>query len=417
VVAALSTLDVPAVQRRTVAVLAGAQVFGGVGVAVGATVGSLLAAELSTDALAGLAASASVIGAALLAVPLARVMDAHGRRAGLVLAHVLGAVGAVVVVAATFAPSFGAALLGMVLLGSGTAANLQARYAATDLAAGPARGTALSMVVWATTIGAVLGPNLAEPVRALGARAGLPPLAGPFVLAAVCFGLAATTLGVLLRPDPLRLARALRDGVAPASRPRGSVRGALRLIRRTPAALLGLAAMAVGHAVMVGVMSMTPIHLHHGGASLGVVGVVISLHIAGMYAAAPLVGVAADRWGRRPVVVVGAVFLLGGLVIAGTAAAADAGRLAAGLFLLGLGYSCLLIAGSTLLTEAVPVDAGPAVQGTADTVMSAAGATAGLLAGLAVGFGSYAVLAAAAALLVLPLAVATLRGPRASLQA
>jgi MFS family permease len=408
-VTAPSTVDVHSVQRRTVAVLAGTQVLGGVGVAIGVAVGTLLAAALSTEALAGLAASASVVGAAVLAVPVSRVMDVRGRRAGLALAYVAGALGAVVVVLSALAQSFVGALVGMVLFGGATTANLQARYAATDLAEGARRGTALSVVVWATTVGAVLGPNLAGPVGTLGERYGVPPLAGPFVVSAAVFALAAGTLAALLRPDPLRLARARREEISPAARPRGSFGSALRTIRATPAALLGLAAIAVGHAVMVAVMSMTPLHLHHGGASLEVIGLVISVHIAGMYAAAPLVGMAADRFGRRAVIAAGALLLLLALAVCGTAPHDAATHLGVGLAVLGLGYSCTLIAGSTLLTEATPPDRRPTVQGAADFVMGTAGASAALLAGVVVGYGSYPVLTSAAVVLVVPLAVATLR--------
>jgi MFS family permease len=414
-VTALSTVDVHSVQRRTVAILAGTQVLGGVGVAIGVAVGALLAAELSTAALAGLAASASVVGAAVLAVPVSRVMDVAGRRAGLVLGYSAGAAGALVVVLSALAQSLPGVLAGMVLFGGATAANLQARYAATDLAEDARRGTALSVVVWATTVGAVLGPNLAGPVGTLGERYGVPPLAGPFLVSTAVFALAAGSLAALLRPDPLRLARARRHRISPAGRPRGAFRAALRTLRATPAALLGLAAITVGHAVMVAVMSMTPLHLHHGGASLEVIGLVISVHIAGMYAGAPLVGMAADRFGRRAVIAAGALLLLLALVLCGTAPHHAATHLGAGLTVLGLGYSCTLIAGSTLITEATPPDGRPAVQGAADFVMGAAGATAGLLAGVVVGYGSYPALAAGAAVLVVPLAVATLRRGRASL--
>jgi MFS family permease len=350
-----------------------------------------------------------VVGAAVLAVPVSRVMDVRGRRAGLALAYVAGALGAVVVVLSALAQSFVGALVGMVLFGGATTANLQARYAATDLAEGARRGTALSVVVWATTVGAVLGPNLAGPVGTLAERYGVPPLAGPFVVSAAVFALAAGTLAALLRPDTLRLARARREEISPAVRPRGSFGSALRTIRATPAALLGLAAIAVGHAVMVAVMSMTPLHLHHGGASLEVIGLVISVHIAGMYAAAPLVGMAADRFGRRAVIAAGALLLLLALAVCGTAPHDAATHLGVGLAVLGLGYSCTLIAGSTLLTEATPPDRRPTVQGAADFVMGTAGASAALLAGVVVGYGSYPVLTSAAVVLVVPLAVATLR--------
>jgi MFS family permease len=411
-----STVDVTAVQRRTVAVLAVVQVLGGIGVSVGVAVGALLGAELGNDALAGLAASASVVGAAALAVPVSKVMDVRGRGVGLAVAYAVGAVGAVVVVVAAVVHSFAAAMAGMLLVGAASAANLQGRYVATDLADTRTRGTSLSVVVWAATVGAVLGPNLTDPTGVLAQRGGLPALAGPFVLTAVAFAAASVAVWALLRPDPLRLARSLRDGVEPAPRARGSVRLALQAIEGRRSARLGLGAIAVGYAVMVGVMAMTPIHLHHGGASLTVIGMVISVHILGMYVAAPLVGIAADRLGRRPVLLAGAALLLVALAVCGTATHHDAVQLGVGLTLLGLGFSCTLVAGSTMLSEATPLDIRPAVQGTADLLMGAAGAVAALLAGLVTDLGSFGVLAAVGALLVVPLAVATLRSPRASLQ-
>jgi MFS family permease len=398
------------VQRRTLALLVGTQVLGGVGVAIGVAVGTLLAADLAgTDSLAGLAASAAVIGAALLAIPVSRVMDRHGRRSGLVLAYAAGALGAAVIVLAGLVGSFPLGLAGMVLFGGATAGNLQARYAAVDLADPERRGTALSIVVWATTIGAVLGPNLAEPAGAVALRLGVPSLAGPFLLSLGVFGVSAALIGVLLRPDPLLTARAARGEDLTVRRPRISLRSSLRTVRSAPTALLGLGAVAVGHAVMVAVMTMTPVHMQHGGATLQVVGVVISAHIAGMFALSPLVGVLSDRVGRRPVILLGCLLQLAACTVAGTAGEHDSVRLGIGLTLLGLGWSCTLVAGSTLLTESVPVDARPSAQGAADFVMNLAGAFASLVAGAVVGLAGYPLLALIAAIAVLPLVAAALR--------
>src|SRR5215210_8939711 len=157
-------------QRRVVRVLAAAQIFGGVGVAAGAAVGALLAADLSSDEFSGLASAASVVGAALIAIPVSRVMDRHGRRPGLLLAYAIGLVGALTIVAGASLGWFPLALLGLVLTGGGTTATLQSRYAATDLASPARRGRSLSTVVWATTLGSVLGPNLASPMGRVAER-------------------------------------------------------------------------------------------------------------------------------------------------------------------------------------------------------------------------------------------------------
>jgi len=409
---AAPTVDtaVRAAQRRTLTLLVGTQVLGGVGVAIGVAVGTLLAAALAgTDSLAGLAATSAVVGTALIAIPVSRVMDRHGRRPGLMLAYGTGALGAAVIVLAGVLGSFPLGLVGMVLFGGASAGNLQARYAAIDLATAERRGTALSTVVWATTVGAVLGPNLADPAGRLAERTGLSPLSGPFLLSLAVFGASVLLLGALLRPDPLLLARAARGDDLTVRRQRTSLRAALRTVAAHPSALLGLGAIAVGHAVMVGMMTMTPVHMEHGGATLRIIGLVISVHIAGMYALSPLVGLLADRLGRRPVILAGCGLLLAACAIAGTASEHGSAQLGVGLTVLGLGWSCTLVAGSTLLTESVPVDARPSVQGASDFVMNLAGAAASVVAGVVVGVFGFGWLGLLAGLAVLPLVGAALR--------
>jgi MFS family permease len=409
-------IAVAEIHQRVVRVLAAAQVLGGIGVAAGSAVGALLAADLASESLSGVAAASSVIGAALIAIPVTRVMNEQGRRPGLLLAYAIGILGALLVVTGASIDVFPLALLGLVLAGGGTTATLQSRYAATDLASPDRRGRSLSTVVWATTVGSVLGPNLADPMGNIADRVNLPRLAGPYLLTVVVFALAAALIAVLLRPDPLLIARdeeAARTGQIASGPPaRGSMREALQLIISNPLALLGLASVVVGHMVMVAVMSMTPVHLQHSEATLKIIGLVISGHITGMYVASPLVGMASDRYGRRPVILAGGTILLASFIIAGTATGHESVQLGIGLALLGLGWSCTLIAGSTLLTESVPIPTRPNVQGTADLIMGIAGASAGLLSGVVVGLGSYAMLNLIATALVLPLMAYTLRPRR-----
>jgi MFS family permease len=405
----------PAVHRRVLRVLAVAQIFGGIGVATGAAVGALLAADLSSDAFSGVASASGVIGAAIIALPVARLMAVQGRRPGLLLAYAIGIIGALLVVAGATLRFFPLALLGLIMAGGGTTATLQSRYAATDLADPRHRGRSLATVVWATTIGSVLGPNLADPMGDVAEWVGIPRLAGPYLLTVAVYALSAALVALLLRPDPLIVARAIEDETrtdASAPRLRLTMRQGLDVITSRPAALLGLTAMALGHAVMVAVMSMTPVHLRHSDASLRVIGLVISVHITGMYVASPLVGMAADRYGRRPVIVLGTLILLSAFAFAGLASGHEARQLGIGLTLLGLGWSCTMIAGSTLLTESVPLEVRPSVQGTADLLMGIAGAGAGLLSGVVVGFGSYALLNVITAMLIVALLGWTLRSLR-----
>lgn len=398
------------VQQRTLLVLSGSQILGGVGLAIGIAVGSLLAAEIAgTPAVAGLASTMSVLGAALLAVPVSRVMARSGRRTGLVVGYLTAVAGAGIVVLAAAAGSLTLMLAGMFLFGAGTTAGFQARFAATDLALPQRRGQALSLVVWATTIGAVLGPNLSEPAGSLAESLGLARLSGPFLISAVIFALAALVPAALLRPDPLLLARELTTDPADPVAERLSVRRALAAIVSTPDGRLGLLAVVASHSVMVAVMVLSPIHLGHGGATLTVIGVVISVHIAGMYALSPVVGWLADRLGRRRTVLIGAVVLAVALVVAGTAPAARPAQVGVGLFLLGLGWSFGLISGSTLVTESVAPGIRPQAQGASDLTMGLCAAAAGALAGPILDLGGYGGLNLVAGLIVVPLFLVALR--------
>ncbi|MET7469533.1 MFS transporter [Micromonospora sp. NPDC005686] len=410
--------DVARVQRRTVRLLFLTQIIGGIGVTIGISVGALLAARVAGTALAGLAQSAGVVGAALLAIPVTRLMAARGRRPGLVLAYTVGAVGGVLVVVAAVTGAVPLLFVGMLLFGGGTAANLQARYTAVDLAEPHRRGRQLSMVVWATTIGAVAAPNFAALADDTTRGWGLPALSGPFAFSAVAFTLAAVVILVLLRPDPLLTARRLAAAEpapdsAPAVARRGGMAAAWRTVRRRPAARLGIAAVAVGHLVMVAVMSMTPVHLgewHSDEDVLPVVGLVLSLHIAGMYALSPVVGWLTDRFGRRPVILGGVALLLAACAVSGTAGHHTA-LLSVGLTLLGLGWSGTMVAGSTLLSESVPTADRPGVQGLSDLLMGLAGAGAAAASGFVMRAVGYPTLTLLAAIAVVPLVALALRRP------
>ncbi len=400
--------ELAALQRRTVTTLAGSQILGGVGVASGLAVAAILAEQLlGSPTWAGLASTAQVLGAALMTVPTARVMAAAGRRSGLVLGYGVGSLGAGLAVLATVWASFPLLVLGAGLFGAATTSNTQARYAAADLAPAKRRGRALSVVVWATTVGAVAGPNLLGVAGDLAQAVALPRLAGPFGVSLAGFVLAGALLGVRLRPDPLLVARRLdrdagRDTVA-----HGSVRRGCAVILARPAALLGAAAVALGHTVMVAVMVMTPLQMHHGGADLELVGVVISVHILGMYAFSPLTGLLADRLGPVPLIRIGVLLFGAAALLAGRAPTGWSAPLTAGLFLLGLGWSCTFVAGSTLLASSVPVGERPGVQGAGDLAMGVAAALGGAGAGVVVGHGGYGWLCGLAGALAAVLAALT----------
>ncbi|WP_394435012.1 MFS transporter [Streptomyces sp. SGAir0957] len=390
-------------QRRTQRVLVASQILGGLGTATGIALAAVLAKKVSGDeALSGLASTASVAGTAVLSMPLAALMNARGRRAGLVLAYVVGALGAALTVLAAGVGNFPLLLIGLAGFGAASSANLQARYAAADLAAPDRRARAISTVVWATTIGAVLGPNIAAPAGRSVAGLGIPAEAGPFVWAAGVFLAAAGLVQLTLRPDPLLTARAL----APAeerTREARSLRAGFAAVSASPRARLALVTVAVSHTAMVSVMSMTPVDLEHHGAGIELIGLVISGHIAGMYAFSPVMGRLADRYGRLTVIGLAVGLLACAALLAGTAGGGHA-QSAAGLFVLGLGWSAGLVAGSALLTDSVPGAARAAAQGLSDLTTSLSAGIGGATAGLVVATASYAWLNLAAACLLLPLA-------------
>ncbi|MFC6236582.1 MFS transporter [Longivirga aurantiaca] len=396
-----SVADVAAIQQRTVRSLSAAAVAGGIAVAGSIPAGALIAASLADEAVAGLAQTTGVIGAAALALPLARIALSRGRRAALSLGYGLGALGAVFVVVAGATRSLPLVFLGSFFVGVASAASLQARYAATDLAVPSHRARALAIVVWAGTVGAVLGPNLLEMSGRAAVELGLPQLTGPYLVAALMFGASVVVLQLFMRPDPYLLSRSLAAEASGVQLPKASLRDGLQHLRRHRRAVLGVTSVSLGHVVMVMVMVMTPVHMAHVDVSLNLIGLVISVHVLGMYAFSPAVGWLVDRYGRVPMILVGAAILLVSCVVCGLAPSDAVPVLAVGLFLLGLGWSFTLIAGSTLVSDDVEENERPSVQGLSDLCMNLAAAVGGAIAGFIVAGSSYAVLCAVAVVPVL----------------
>jgi len=389
------------VHRRTVAALVAGQILGGLGFGATVSMGSLLFAELSgTPALSGMASTMSTLGAAAAAIPLARIAQRSGRRLSLSTGATLAAIGAALTVVAAGLPSLPLLFVGIALIGMGNAANLQARFAATDLALPAHRGRDLSVVVWSTTIGAVVGPNLLESGERLGVAIGLPHLSGPFVLTLATQLIAVVVYLVFLRPDPLVLATRLQL----AAVAKGAV-AAVELPRRFY--VFAVIAVSASHATMVAIMAMTPVHLTEHGASLTLVGITISLHVAGMFALSPVFGIVADRLGRVQTVLIGQVLLALGLV-ATALGADDHFWVTVGLALVGLGWSAATIAGSALVTESTPLAVRTRNQGRNDLVMSLAGAGGGALAGPVLALSGYAGLSLAGGVLVAIVVVASI---------
>ncbi|MVZ91648.1 MFS transporter [Microbacter sp. ANSKLAB05] len=395
-------------QRRILTVLVLAQLLAGAGLAAGITVGALLAEDLlGGPGLSGLPSALFTGGSALAAIAVGKLSQARGRRPGLAAGFAVGALGAVGIVAATALESLPLLFASFVIYGSGTATNLQARYAGADLATDATRARSLSYVLLGTTAGAVAGPNLVGPTGGVAEAVGLAPLAGPFLLAAAAYGGAALVISLLLRPDPLLEARRMEIAAAEAAltSSSSSLSSSPPSSSPSPAAaaadgaeqpavapaptriwtadvITGVVVMALTQFVMVGLMTMTPVHMRAHDHTVTVVGVVISLHVAAMFLPAPLSGLLVDKFGTRAVAVSAGLVLLASGGLAATAPPQSTPLVALALILLGLGWSLGLVAGTTVLTTSVPTTVRASVQGQADVAVALSGAAGGLLSGL-----------------------------------
>lgn len=402
-----------ALQRRTMRVLFLAQLLSGAGLSAGVAVGGLLGEDMmGSKGLSGLPAALFTLGGAVAAWLVGRWSHLSGRRVGLAAGYAVGAAGGAGVVLAAALDSVPLLLLSLLIYGSGVSTNLQARYAGADLAHPDGRGRAVSAVLVATTLGAVLGPNLVDVTGRFATSVGNRALAGPFMLAAVAYGGAALVIFLRLRPDPLLTARewaartALMDPEPSAMAAPGERRS------------LGLASatMVLTQFVMLAVMTMTPTHMRDHQHGLSATGLVISIHIAAMFLPSPLTGKLVDQYGRRPIIAAGALTLGAAGVVAALAPSDSVVWIAVALGLLGLGWNLGLVAGTALLTDSVPLNGRARVQGRVDVAVSLAGAGGGLGSGLVLTASSFATLSLVSGvvgLAILPLLLAGWRGPSA----
>ena len=390
-------------QRKTLKTLTAAQIGAGVGTAGTVAAGSLLVASITgSEELAGLAQTFSVLGAAALAIPLARLTSSGGRRRALSVGYAAGVVGSIFAILGGVNSNIYLMLTGSFLVGSASASAYQARFAAIDLVEEAHRAKQLSYVVWGSTVGAVTGPNLMSPAGDLAEKLNLPRLTGPYLISAFTLTFAALLIYMFLKPDPYLTA--LGEGKSYAAGKK-HVKEALSHIWHKPIALFAILAIAIGHVAMVSVMVMTPVHMAHVDVSLRIIGLVISVHVIGMYAFSPIVGSFSDRVGKVKTIQIGLGILLLSCLVSGTAAADDVSRLGLGLFLLGLGWSFTLIAGSALLSSSVDSTLKTSSQGASDLVMNLAGAGGGAIAGVVISSLNYGWLCAFASIPVITLAL------------
>lgn len=397
-------MEIVTQQRKVIRTLSAAQVLNGVGTSGTVAAGSLLVASISkSESLAGLAQTTTVLGAAIMALPLAKLTQKGGRRLSLMSGYSIGVIGAVLAILGGTHKILFLMLTGAFMVGAASASGYQARFAAIDLATPANRSKNLSLVVWGSTVGAVTGPNLMQPAGDFAHFLHLPRLVGPYFIAGTSLTLATIVIFFFLKPDPYLTANMSSDGVT--QKKHETTRAALKHIRQIPHALFAITAVGVGHLAMVSIMVMTPVHMSHVDVTLSVIGLVISVHVLGMYAFSPVVGALSDKLGRIRVIQIGVVILLAAATTAGLSPAMNPVQLGIGLFLLGLGWSCTLIAGSTFLSESVSVEMKPSSQGASDLVMNLMGAVGGAASGVIIGFFSFGWLCFFIALLVFALGV------------
>jgi MFS family permease len=418
---AVPTADTHRLQRRTIIILVISQVVGTVGVGIAPSIGVLLASEVTdNEAWAGLARTFSTLGAAVLGLPLGNLAARFGRRVALSTGWGIAAVGSALLVFAAQANLWVPLFVGLLFIGAGSAVSLQSRFAATDLADPRHKAKSLALVVWVGTLGNVLGPNLGVPGKALSNVLGLNVYASAFLIAAVCLGLAGALIFVLLRPDPLieanrRIVVDTETDAAPRTdrpttggkRRGGSIGRIFAELKVNRAARYAFIAIITAQIVMVSIMTMTPVHMEQHGGTITLVGITISLHIAGMYALSPVVGIIADRYGHRFTIGAGIAIFLISLLISGLMPDSTGGVIAA-LILLGLGWSFVNVSASALFASVVSADTRASAQGGVDAMSNLCGATAAFIAGPLLVATSFSFLSIVAAIVLVPLALMTL---------
>jgi MFS family permease len=400
--------------KKTMKIVMASQIFGGAGLAAGITVGALLAQDmLGTDSYAGVPSALFTLGSAAAALLVGRLSQLSGRRVGLAAGFLTGGIGAVGVILAAIFHNVLLLFISLLVYGAGTATNLQARYAGTDLALPTQRAKAISAAMVFTTFGAVAGPNLVNVTGRIAAFLGAPALSGPFMLAATAYILAGLVLLLFLRPDPLLVAKTIADVEQVKERQSSGERTQEAELRvHKPGIIVGASVMVLTQIVMIAIMTMTPVHMNHHGYGLDEVGMVIGIHVAAMYFPSLITGVLVDKYGRTMMSYASGVTLLLAGLVAAFAPGDSMVLLILALALLGLGWNFGLISGTAAIVDATPPQIRAKVQGRVDVLIALGGASAGALSGMVVAQSSYSTLSLVGgflSLLLIPIVVWSLR--------
>jgi MFS family permease len=306
----------------------------------------------------------------------------------LLLGLVGGALGSGIVAVSVEAQAFAAYLVGAVIFSLGLGAGMLSRAAVADMYPTGRRAGAVGLVVAGGLFGGLIGPALV----ALGGRAahaiGANHLAVPwtFVMAWCVLAAAAT---MWLRPDPREIGQRLGDyypdlnsaldddGVARAVGGDPSV-GQILTHRAAQAAMVAL---ACAQATMIMVMATASLMLSLHGHALGTISLVTMAHVVGMFGLAVPVGRLADRVGRGPVLVGGALMSASGglLFTLGVGSAVWAGL---AFYMVGFGWCLAFVAGAALLGDLSTARTRARVLGTSDLFTNLSAVAAALVSGV-----------------------------------
>jgi MFS family permease len=374
------------VQRRLIATLfAGQSLFSAAQIMTFAVLPIVAVQIAGSDAFAGVPATVSLLGRAAAAYPVGWLMDRYGRRFGLNTGFLLAGIGWLLSALTLGWGSLAAFLLGTFLAGAGRGIGELARYAAADVETEERRAKAIGIVVFAGTVGAIVGPLLLVPAEQLAVRYGSAALAGPFFVGAILAYLALALNALLLRPDPMLVGKAIAAAAGRDDTPAVDAGRPVRMIFRERPVQLALAAMTVGQLVMTTLMVITPLYMTRNDYDAAAISWVFMGHTLGMFGLAGVTGWLVDRAGQTTMIIAGALVLALSAVL--TPMAGNVVMLALALFLLGLGWSFCFIAGSALLAGSLQPQERGRVQGASETLVALASGAGSLATGILYTYG------------------------------